>query len=887
MLRPSLAPQPSWPALFAPLLGILVAVLTLEFAGPVEARAESHIRGLVTGESGEPLVEALVTALAGRDDGAFEPLARARTDREGRYDLVIDRPGCYLVRARAVEHQAAFYPSVADPWEATCVEVREGAVVEGIDIRLRGAGAIGGRITDARTHQPIARAHVSAWPAFTDTTGGGDMPPGGGGHGDPNDPDWSEGGGHAVTDSTGTYLIDGLAAGTYLVHAEAEGYIAEFYLDAQYPEEATPITVESGHTVTGIDLALSRGGCIHGRVTDERTHAPIAGAYVSLGGVEIPPPLPPDPPSLPPDGGNGGHGDDGVVFPELGFRAVTDEDGRFSLCGLAPGEYVLHAWAEGYLGELYDDAACWHDADPVVVPAEGDIFGIDFALSVGGSIAGRIHDGAAPVPGALVQAWPARADTMGGDPDCGWNGGGGATAIADSDGNYVLAGLATGRYRVLAEARGFLPTFYGGGQDPEHATPVAVTAPHETSGIDIALERGGAISGTVRDQDNLAPIAGVLVEVYLPIEGGPGIRWFLSAETDRNGVYRIDGVPGGEHFLFASGWHLGYEPEFYRESSTPEGATPVVVVPPAEVAGIDFTLIRMRPVDGAISGQVTAAEDGSPIAGAVVTAISLAGYAGFGVSDSSGSYWIPSLPASEYVVLAAASGRMGVFYDQVPSWEDATPVRVEGPVAGIDFELAPLGFGPGIVTGRVIDAEGDPVVQAAVYAEREGETGPRGFAMSGAEGRYVIAGLEPGPYQIRATRPGMDDAYYMGDGGPGGPPAFVMVEQGQLTGVDVILGATAAPPAALTIEPSVPNPFRDAVAIRIVADHAAAPITVDVYSVSGRHVRRLIHENTGLGLNEIAWNGRETDGALAPSGVYVYRATIADRTVSGRLVLIR
>ena len=132
----------------------------------------------------------------------------------------------------------------------------------------------------------------------------------------------------------------------------------------------------------------------------------------------------------------------------------------------------------------------------------------------------------------------------------------------------------------------------------------------------------------------------------------------------------------------------------------------------------------------------------------------------------------------------------------------------------------------------------------------------------------------------------MPDGYFSG-GEQGGSPAFVVVEQGAIAGVDVVLGAGAPAQATVRAEPSVPNPFRDAVAIRLMTDRARAPITIDLYAVNGRLVRRLTAESDSPGLREVQWDGREADGGLAPSGVYVYRATVADKIVSGRLVLIR
>ena len=881
------------------LFALLCFVLSPAVTSP--AHSESHIRGRITSEAGSPIAGATVTALHGWIESppippSFGRESEAITGPDGRYDLELDYPGCYLVRAMASGHQARFYPDVTNPLEATCVEAGE-APVEGIDLELPLAGAIAGRITDERTGEPLAGVLVAAWPAFADTAGEGEIPPpgevppgepeqGGGGN-----PDGTWGDGTAITDSTGSYLIDGLASGEYLVYAEGEGHIAEFYPDTQNPEDATRITVATGETVSGIDLALGRGGCIHGRVTDERTGAPIAGAFVSVGGMWIPP-LPP-PGEWPPDGG--------VVYPEPSGGATTDVDGGYHLCGLAPGEYSVFAAAQGYLGEFFDGTFCPDQAQLVLVAADGDVLGIDFALGEGGRIAGRIFDGAAPVPGALVRTWiaeangdstvippwPGRSGEGGeGDP---WNcaGGWGAEAVADPAGNYVLSGLSSGRYLVLAEApesQDLLPTFYGGGQDPLTATPIEVTAPGTVTGIDIILERGGAIAGVVRDAETGGPLADVTVEIYLPIDGGPGPRWYLAATTDAAGNYRITRVPAGEHRVLAAAWDRGYELEFYREATTPEGATPVTVVPPAEISGIDFTLVRSQPAEGGIGGRV-AEEDGQPIAGAVVTAISLAGNQGIGVADSAGFYWISSLPADEYVVLAAASGHVGLFYQQALSWEDATPVRVDGQVFGIDFVLPVSGNGRGVIRGRVTNAAGSGIAQAGVYAELESETAPRGFALSASDGQFAIAGLSPGRYRVRATRPGMGDAYALDQ--PDGPAAWITVDGQPVTGVVVVIGTRAPAPAALQAEPSVPNPFHDTVAIRLLTDRARIPIAIDLYAVSGRHVRRLELVPEAPGRQAILWNGRDASGALLPSGIYVYRASLAGKTVSGRLVLLR
>ena len=132
----------------------------------------------------------------------------------------------------------------------------------------------------------------------------------------------------------------------------------------------------------------------------------------------------------------------------------------------------------------------------------------------------------------------------------------------------------------------------------------------------------------------------------------------------------------------------------------------------------------------------------------------------------------------------------------------------------------------------------------------------------------------------------MADAYAPAE--PGGPAAWITVAGQPVTGLVVVLGAGApSSPAALRAEPSVPDPFHDTVAIRLLSDRAQAPIVIDLYAVSGRHVRRLELTAENPGRQEISWNGRDSAGALLPSGVYIYRAALAGKTVSGRLVIVR
>jgi len=114
---------------------------------PVEPPQRGKIRGVVMGPDG-PLAGAAVMARPApqrsepgiplvSDAVAQEGLmARAVTARDGTYVLIL-APGEYLVVAEAQAFQPQWYKEADKPEDATPVEVKADATVEGVDFRLR------------------------------------------------------------------------------------------------------------------------------------------------------------------------------------------------------------------------------------------------------------------------------------------------------------------------------------------------------------------------------------------------------------------------------------------------------------------------------------------------------------------------------------------------------------------------------------------------------------------------------------------------------------------------------------------------------------------------------------------------------------------------------
>jgi hypothetical protein len=173
-----------------------------------------------------------------------------------------------------------------------------------------GTGSISGVVTDSVTGLPISGAAVMAPCGHMATTG-----------------------------SDGSYTIGNLAAGDYTVKASKMGA----YVMKQYP---TPVHVDAGQAVTGINFALAPmgggggNGSISGTVYDKAANTPIAGAKVMVSGCRN--------------------------------WATTGSDGTYTIAGLADGSYTVRAMKTGYQCATYPT--------PVVVSGGQPVTGIDFYL---------------------------------------------------------------------------------------------------------------------------------------------------------------------------------------------------------------------------------------------------------------------------------------------------------------------------------------------------------------------------------------------------------------------------------------------------------------------------------------------------------------------------
>src|SRR4029077_18107792 len=119
-----------------------------------------------------------------------------------------------------------------------------------------------GKVIDAITGQPLARASVAINPSSSANT--------------PNPPD---SGRVEITDELGIFTFDGVSPGKYVLSAQHRGYIAQTY--QQHENFMTAIVVGSGLESENLIFGLRPGASISGIVADE-SDDPVRHADVML-----------------------------------------------------------------------------------------------------------------------------------------------------------------------------------------------------------------------------------------------------------------------------------------------------------------------------------------------------------------------------------------------------------------------------------------------------------------------------------------------------------------------------------------------------------------------------------------------------------------------------
>lgn len=98
--------------------------------------------------------------------------------------------------------------------------------------------------------------------------------------------------------------------------------------------------------------------------------------------------------------------------------------------------------------------------------------------------------------------------------------------------------------------------------------------------------------------------------------------------------------------------------------------------------------------------------------------------------------------------------------------------------------------------------------------------------------------------------------------------------------------AIALPPVRVELSQNHPNPFNPSTIIEFALPQAG-PVLLRVFDVRGSVVRTLVETPHAAGRHRVVWDGRDTSGRRAASGVYLYEVRSLETVLSRRMVLLK
>jgi ELWxxDGT repeat protein len=413
----------------------------------------------------------------------------------------------------------------------------------------------------------------------------------------------SFGAGVLLTNGSSIWRTDGTVSGTSLLSTPGGGVRTPFH---QLGERAVFFASDGIHGIepfvsdgtpagTGMIANLIPEGTIRGRVTDLASGAPLTNVTIEV---------------------------DRDYFGA--FTVPVDANGRYEIEGVAGSVHLL-ARSTDHLSQPWGREPCRTCGPPLPVRVEaGQILeGIDFALPIGGAIAGRVVDEQGrPMANVTVrfsESLLAHAPY--------------ATAVTRGDGTYVSETLIPGRQLVaFIDASGYSRSIYDGvtcsaGCAVDAPTRVTVPDGATREGVDFTLYPWARLRGRILDAVTRKPVTlPVVIEGWLgwTFDTGP----IVLGRSKPDGTYDV-ALRDGRYYVRASQTPANpagdppavYLPSWYpnipcTDCFAPRGEQ--IVPAPGAVIEHDFVL---QPRGPRIGGTVTDAESGAPLASATVEII--------------------------------------------------------------------------------------------------------------------------------------------------------------------------------------------------------------------------------------------------------------------------
>lgn len=482
-----------------------------------------------------------------------------------------------------------------------------------------------------------------------------------------SEPVFDMGPARAASDGGGNYRLEGLPPGPVSIEATHDSYVR------------TVKDIEAEQGINALDFQFEGGQEVSGIVTGP-DGAPVPGASVRL---------------------------DSAGRQWGGPTADAGADGSFGFPGVADGEYVLTAGAEGFAPPT----------DKVKVHVGGEpVAGLTVRLQGAASIVGRLI-------GLDPSEYPQAGVSISGGPGQ-WG-----ESRVDSEGRFRIDGLGAGSYELRAV-----------GSSGNQARARAVLEPGQTeTSVDIEFGQGVVLSGRALLGDR--PFTEAMVSAT-----GTDVSHVGWGETDGSGSFRLTGLKPGTYDVMVRQWKTGVS---YEESVEVTSNRDIELkIPTAFVSGVVVDTADQKPLPGV---RVALAPPDGPADTFFDDHV--------GVTDMNGRFTIGNVADGAWSLVSTkkgyATGRRDVVLQM---GTDVGNLRLElEPTEGLTLQVRlPSGAIPSTVLAAVIDPAGRAL--------------SNGSYSTGENGSVRLSSVPRGSWEVVLYAPGSGVLRINADA-PGGPLA--------------------------------------------------------------------------------------------------------------------
>ncbi|MED4278752.1 carboxypeptidase regulatory-like domain-containing protein, partial [Priestia megaterium] len=452
----------------------------------------------------------------------------------------------------------------------------------------------------------------------------------------------------------GIFVFSNIPPGNYILNAIAPGFQANTVGVQVFRDQETS-------TLVSLETSPAT---LTGQVTNEQTLTGISGSIIS------------------------------VINTNTGLlvgKTTSGQDGTFILENLPAGSFTITANAQTF----------GTDSKAIILNAEQTTNTTLTLTPSPGSVSGFVvnRTNGEELPAASIQIFDQTEAAV-------------VSVVSDPQGQFLVAGLAPGRYTAIATVQGFTSGI------------ISFTIIADTQSIaSFALEPNpSSIEGNVTNVATGQPIAGADVIVRQFTSNGPIIS---STQTDSNGSYALSNLPQGTFNVIV------IDPDFGSQSSS-------VTLNPGETIALNFALEQLP---STVQGTVISQDTSELLINTLVLLIDNKGILITQTQpDINGFYQITGFSAGQYTLS---------FIN--PLFQSKTLGFISEPGETSVVNVA-LTSNPGTITGQIFDSQTlNPLIGASVRVFPSSSLNPVATLVTDSIGKYSLSGLAPGPYTLIAT----------------------------------------------------------------------------------------------------------------------------------------